>query len=74
MKIGGRPEPVVVAMTWDDLWIVAKYQPNLEIAGSPRKVYRDRGRIFILCGRALDGLSRVTEIIQPNSEFKVLYG
>ena len=42
MKIGGRPEPVVVAMTWDDLWLVAKYQSNLEIAGSPRKVYRDR--------------------------------
>ena len=42
MKIGGRPEPVIVAMIWDDLWLVAKYQPNSEIAGSPRKVFRDR--------------------------------
>jgi hypothetical protein len=37
-----RPEPVVVAITWDDLWIVVICQPSLEIAGSPRKVYRDR--------------------------------
>ena len=42
MKIQWRPEPVVVAITWDDLWLVAKYQPNSEIAGSPRKVFRDR--------------------------------
>ncbi len=39
----GRPEPVVVAITWEDLCLEAIYQPNLEIAGSPRKVYRDRG-------------------------------
>jgi hypothetical protein len=43
MKIGGKPEPVVVAITWDDLWIGVICQTNLEIAGSPRKVYRDRG-------------------------------
>jgi hypothetical protein len=35
-------------MTWDDLWLAAKYQSNLEIAGSPRKVYRDRGMNGIL--------------------------
>jgi hypothetical protein len=43
MKIRRRPEPVVVAITSDDLWIAVKCQSNLEIAGSPRKVYRDRG-------------------------------
>ncbi len=44
-KCDKRPEPVVVAMTWDDLWLVAIYLTNLEIAGSPRKVYRDRAHI-----------------------------
>jgi hypothetical protein len=42
MKVNGKPEPVVVAITWDDVWLVAIYLTNLEIAGSPRKVYRDR--------------------------------
>ena len=42
MKIGGRPEPVWVAIQWDDLWIEVICQASLEIAGSPRKVYRDR--------------------------------
>jgi len=55
MKIGRRPEPVVVAITWDDLWIVVICQPSLEIAGSPRKVYRDRGTKSILMVEILDG-------------------
>jgi hypothetical protein len=42
LKDDKRPEPVIVAMIWDDLWLVAIYLTNLEIAGSPRKVYRDR--------------------------------
>ena len=54
MKIGRRPEPVVVAITWDDLWIVVICQPNLEIAGSPRKVYRDRGSVKHRGGRATE--------------------
>ena len=44
-----------VTIRWDDLWLVAKYQPSLEIAGSPRKVYRDRGRLNFSGCRALDG-------------------
>ena len=52
MKIGGKPEPVVVAITWDDLWLEAKCQTSSEIAGSPRKVYRDRGRQKDEGGRA----------------------
>ena len=43
MKVDKRPEPVVVAITWDDLWLEAIYLSNPEIAGSPRKVYGDRG-------------------------------
>ena len=54
MKIGRRPEPVVVTITWDDLWLAAIYQPSLEIAGSPRKVYRDRGHINLKNGRATE--------------------
>jgi len=48
----GRPEPVDVAISWDDLWIVVICQPNLEIAGSPRKVYRDRAGRGVIGGRA----------------------
>ena len=54
MKIRRRPEPVVVARTWDDLWLVAKYQSSLEIAGSPRKVYRHRGSEKHMRGRATE--------------------
>ena len=35
MKIGRRPEPVDVAISWDDLWLGVICQSNLEIAGSP---------------------------------------
>ena len=45
MKIGRRPELVWVAIQLDDLWLGAKYQSNLEIAGSPRKVYRDHATL-----------------------------
>ena len=50
-----RPEPVVVAITWDDLWLGAIYLSNLEIAGSPRKVYGDRVTSSSVGCRALDG-------------------
>ena len=52
MKIGGRPEPVSVAIGWDDLWLEVKCQSSSEIAGSPRKVYRDRGHYKFRVGRA----------------------
>ena len=54
----GRPEPVYVAMCWDDLLLAVKCQTNLEIAGSPRKVYRDRLLVKRSWGRALNGISR----------------
>ena len=47
-----KPEPVSVAILWDDLWLEVKCQTSLEIAGSPRKVYRHRGRKKLKGGRA----------------------
>ena len=58
MKIVGKPEPVVVAITWDDLWIGVICQTNLEIAGSPRKVYRDRGTSGVAEGRATEWVNK----------------
>jgi len=40
MKVGRRPEPVVGEMAWDDLWLGAICLSNLEIAGSPRDIFR----------------------------------
>ena len=41
-----------VTISSDDLWLAAIYQPSPEIAGSPRKVYRDRGQTNLKNGRA----------------------
>ena len=70
MKIVGKPEPVVVAITWDDLWLGVKCQPNLEIAGSPRKVYRDRGMQGVLIVELLNGAESASNLSQPNSEYR----
>jgi len=35
-----RPEPTNVEKLGDELWIGVKGQSNLEIAGSPRNVFR----------------------------------
>jgi hypothetical protein len=68
MKIGGRPEPVVVAMTWDDLWLGVICLSNPEIAGSPRKVYGDRVMSSSIGCRALDGRESASNFVQSNSE------
>ena len=70
MKIGGRPELVWVAIQLDDLWLGAKYQSNLEIAGSPRKVYRDHAMSVVAGGRAPNGLESASNLTQPNSELQ----
>ncbi len=41
-----------VTIGWDDLWIAVICQSNLEIAGSPRKVFRHRGCVKVGGGRA----------------------
>ena len=40
----------------DELWIGVKGQTNLEIAGSPRNIFRYSLVLFSNGGRALDGL------------------
>ena len=57
MKTGWRPEPVSDAIGWDDLWIGVICQACLEIAGSPRKVFRYRGRVKAGGGRATEWVS-----------------
>ena len=69
-KFKGKPEPVVVAITWDDLWLVVKCQPNPEIAGSPRKVYRDRGMQGVMIVELLNGAESASNLSQPNSEYR----
>lgn len=48
-----RPEPVDVVKSLDDLWIVVKFQSNLDIAGSPRNSFRASVLIKRNGGRAL---------------------
>ena len=58
-----------VAIGWDDLWVAVICQSNLEIAGSPRKVFRHRGSEKIEGGRATGWDSEgQPELSQPNSE------
>ena len=44
-----------VAMGWDDLWLEAICQTNLEIAGSPRNIFRYSALVDGPWGRALNG-------------------
>ena len=44
-----------VAMFWDDLRLEAICQTNLEIAGSPRNIFRYSAYVDGLWGRALNG-------------------
>ena len=57
MKIGGRPEPVSVAIGWDDLRLGAICQTYSEIAGSPRNIFRYSG-LMVSRGRALNEIRR----------------
>ena len=43
MKIRRRPEPVRVTNLWDDMWLGVICLTNLEIAGSPRNIFRYSG-------------------------------
>ena len=59
-------------MIWEDVWLVAKYQTNLEIAGSPRKVYRDRVPQYYVGVELLNGLESASNSAQPNSEYNII--
>ena len=53
----------------DELWIGVKGQTNLEIAGSPRNIFRYSLALLSDGGRALDGLGVLPDYqTQPNSE------
>ena len=55
----------------DELWIGVKGQSNLEIAGSPRNIFRYSLRLFVNGGRALDGLGVLPDYqTQPNYEYR----
>ena len=57
----------------DELWIGVKGQSNLEIAGSPRNIFRYSLVSFTNGGRALDGLGVLPDYqTQPNSECQYL--
>ena len=44
-----------VEKCWDELWVVVKFQTNLEIAGSLRNSFRASVDVKSLGGRALFG-------------------
>ena len=53
-NINWRTEPTNVEKLADDLWIVVKFQSNLEIAGSPRNIFRYSVEHKLGGGRALN--------------------
>ena len=57
----------------DELWIGVKGQSNLEIAGSPRNIFRYSLATLSAGGRALNGLGVLPNYqTQPNSECRQL--
>ena len=49
MRTKWRPEPVIGEMIWDDLRLEVICQSNLEIAGSPRDIFR-YSLLWLCCG------------------------
>jgi len=68
MRVGRKPEPVVGEMAWDDLWLEVICQSNLEIAGSPRNIFRYSPELFFCEVERLDVSPSVSEVGQLNSE------
>ena len=60
-----RPERTDVEKSGDELWVGVKGQSNLEIAGSPRNIFRYSLAKLSDGGRALDGLG-VLRSTKPN--------
>jgi hypothetical protein len=64
---------VLVENSSDELWVGVKGQSNLEIAGSPRNIFRYSLAPLRDGGRALDGLGALPGYQpQPNSECRLL--
>ena len=64
--MGWRTEPTKVENLGDELWIGVKGQSNVEIAGSPRNIFRYGLGIEFHGGRALIGLGG-SPAYQPQS-------
>jgi hypothetical protein len=60
-----RTELTNVAKLGDELWQGEKFQSNLEIAGSPRNVFRYSLEFEVTEGRALNRLGGV-KLTKPN--------
>ena len=70
-KTTWRSEPTKVENLGDELSVGVKGQSNLEIAGSPRNVFRYSVGPFSNGGRALNGLGGLQAYqTQSNSEFR----
>jgi hypothetical protein len=70
-KTTWRSEPTKVENLGDELSVGVKGQSNLEIAGSPRNVFRYSVESFSNGGRALNGLGGLPAYqTQSNSEFR----
>jgi hypothetical protein len=71
MKIGGRPEPVEAANSWDDLRLGVICQSYLVIAGSPRNAFRCSVPLLLSDGvERLEGMWGSKEYPSlPNSEY-----
>ena len=68
-----RSEPVLVENSLDELRVGAKDQSNLEIAGSPRNIFRYSLAIESDGGKALDGIGASPGYqTQLNSECRTL--
>ena len=60
-------------MSGDDVWLGVKSQTNLEIAGSPRNIFRDSLYKKSTDGRALTDLGGFTAYRSlSNSEYQIL--
>ena len=72
-KTSWRTEPTEVENVLDELWIGVKGQSNLEIAGSPRNIFRYSLSTVFNGGRALNGLGAPPGYqTQSNSEYRLV--
>ena len=66
VKTTWRSEPVLVENSLDELRVGVKGQSNLEIAGSPRNIFRYSLALECTGGKALNGLGVLPDY-QPQS-------
>ena len=73
-NITGRPEPVDVEKSSDELWVGVKGQSNKEIARTPRNAFRSSVGLSLAEVELPIGLGGVTSYqILTNSECRQIY-